>query len=146
MKTITTSIRIDAPAETIWTILTDAGRYAEWNPFVTQLDGRLAIGERLRVRIAPPGAKGMSFRPVVTHFVPERELAWVGTLGVRGLFDGAHSFRVDPLHDDGCLFTQAESFTGLLVPLLSGTLSKTEEGFELLNQALRDRAEAMALR
>lgn len=143
MKTITTSIRIDAPAETVWAVLTDTASFPEWNPFVTELDGPLQVGERLRVRIAPPGGKGMTFRPRVTAATPARKLAWLGSLGVGGLFDGAHSFTIEPLEDGGCLFTHAESFSGLLVPLLPGTLDQTKAGFELMNHALRDRAEAL---
>jgi hypothetical protein len=143
MKTITTSIRIDAPAHTVWTVLTDAASYPEWNPFVSQLDGALEVGARLTVRISPPGGKGMTFRPRVTAAETGRELAWLGSLGIRGLFDGEHSFLIEPLEDGGCLFTHSERFSGILIPLLSGSLEATEEGFHLMNQAIRDRAEAL---
>ena len=145
MKTITTSIRIEAPARTIWTALTDTASYPEWNPFVSRLDGALEVGARLTVRISPPGGKGMTFRPRVTAAVVDRELAWVGSLSIRGLFDGEHSFVIEPLVDGGCLFTHSERFSGILIPLLAGSLEATEKGFQLMNRAIRDRAEALAV-
>jgi hypothetical protein len=143
MKTISTSIRISAPAATVWAILTETARFPQWNPFVTELDGSLEVGERLRVRIAPPGGKGMTFRPRVTEMVPNHRLAWLGSLGIRGLFDGAHSFTIEPQDDGGCLVIHSEIFRGLLVPLMPGTFEQTEAGFRLMNEALRERAESM---
>lgn len=145
MKTITTSIRIEAPAGTIWTALTDTASYPEWNPFVSRLDGALEVGARLTVRISPPGGKSMTFRPRVTAAVVDRELTWLGSLGIRGLFDGEHSFVIEPLEDGGCLFTHSERFSGILIPLFANSLGATEEGFQLMNRAIRDRAEALAV-
>jgi hypothetical protein len=77
--------------------------------------------------------------------VVDRELAWLGSLGIRGLFGGEHSFVIEPLVDGGCLFTHSERFSGILIPLLAGSLEATEEGFHLMNRAIRDRAESLAV-
>lgn len=143
MKTITTSIDIDAPASTVWRVLTDVERYPEWNPFIRRLEGSLTPGARLVVRIAPPGAKGMTFRPRVISVAVARELAWLGSVGVRGIFDGEHSFAIEPRGAGGCRFVHSERFTGILVPLLGRSLEATETGFTLMNEAIRDRAEAL---
>jgi hypothetical protein len=58
-----------------------------------------------------------------------------------GLFDGRHSFTLERI-DGGTRLTQEETFTGALVPLIG--LTKTEEGFRAMNEALRDRAERVA--
>ncbi|WP_173923080.1 SRPBCC domain-containing protein [Agromyces sp. Marseille-P2726] len=141
--TITTGIRIDAPADAVWATLTDTSLFREWNPFVTEIHGRLALGERLRVRIAPPGGAAMTFRPRITRFIPGRQLAWLGSFGVRGIFDGEHSFTIEPIGAHACRFTHAETFRGVLVPLMRGALARTESGFELMNAALRDRVETV---
>jgi len=59
-----------------------------------------------------------------------------------GLFDGEHRFVLEP-HEGGTKFTQAEKFRGLLVPLMwKSMLPKTKRGFEMMNQALKQRCEA----
>ena len=97
MKEIHTEIEINAPAEKVWKVLTDFAAYPEWNPFVRRGEGEVRVGARLHVYIQPSGGKGMSFRPTVLVADPNRELRWLGHLWVRGLFDGEHSFSIEPL-------------------------------------------------
>ena len=143
MKLISVSTVIAAPADLVWQILSDGPAYRRWNPFITQLEGRLAVGQRLRVRIAPPGGRAMTFRPTVTSAQPAHHLAWLGRLGVPGVFDGAHSFTLEPLSDGRTRFTQSETFRGLLAPVMGGVLARTERGFAAMNEALRTRAERL---
>lgn len=143
MRRISVTTEINAPVEVVWAQLTDAAAFAEWNPFMPSLEGSLAEGERLEVRITPPGAKGMTFRPAVTAVEENRKLEWLGRFLVRGLFDGRHTFTLEPV-PGGTRFTQEETFTGVLVPLLASTLAKTESGFRQMNEALKERAERVA--
>lgn len=140
MATISHSIEISAPSSRVWEILTDTADYPSWNPFMTELIGTLHVGSRLAVTIEPPGARKQRFTPTVTTVEPERRLAWQGRLLVPGLFDGAHSFALEPLGATSTWFTQSERFTGLLVPPLRGMLRATEAGFAEMNDALAARA------
>ena len=58
-----------------------------------------------------------------------------------GIFDGEHHFELQP-RNGGTLFVQREAFKGILVPLVGGVLEKTRRGFEQMNAALKQRAEA----
>src|SRR4051812_42918848 len=89
MRHITATVDLDASPERVWAVLADTGRYPAWNPFITRIAGTLAVGEKLDIRIAPPGGKPMSFHPTVTDVQPLLRLAWLGHLGFPGLFDGA---------------------------------------------------------
>lgn len=144
MRQLSVTTTIDAPAALVWEVLTDAAGYATWNPFITELTGELSVGRRLRVRIAPPGGRAMTFRPVVTEAEPGRRLAWLGRVGMPGLFDGLHSFTLTPRPDGGTELVQCEEFRGLLVPLMGTALRRTELGFTEMNEALRGRAQALA--
>jgi hypothetical protein len=138
MKTeISTSIEIDAPAEAVWEVLADTGVYPEWNPFIRSFEGELVEGGRIAVRIEPPGGRAMEFKPRLLAVEPRRELRWRGRLLVPGLFDGEHRFALEPLGEDRCRLTQAESFSGLLVRPLAGALAATEQGFREMNEALK---------
>ncbi len=140
-KELSAKIEIEATAGRVWEVLTDFSAYPDWNPFIRRVEGTPATGARLAVRIEPPGGRGMVFRPKVLVAEPNRELRWLGRLGVRGLFDGEHSFRLEPLAADRVLLVQAERFSGLLVPLLGGMLGNTARGFDVMNRALKSRAE-----
>jgi hypothetical protein len=143
MREIHTEIEIDAPAERVWRVLTDFAAYPEWNPFVRRGEGEVKVGARLHVFIQPSGGKGMSFRPRVRVADPGRELRWLGHLWVAGLFDGEHSFLIEPLGEGRVRFIQRERFGGLLLPLLWKMLDReTRRGFEEMNRALKLRCEA----
>jgi hypothetical protein len=143
MKEIYTEIEINAPAERVWQVLTDFAAYPEWNPFVRRAEGEIRVGARLHIYIQPSGGKGMSFRPTVLVADPNREFRWLGHLWLPGLFDGEHSFLIEPVGDGRVRFVQREQFGGLLVPLLSKMLDGgIRRGFEEMNQALKLRAES----
>lgn len=141
MQRIERSITINASADRVWQILVDFERYPEWNPFVISASGEAQPGKRITVRIKPPGKRAMTFRPRVLVATPGRELRWLGRLLVPGLFDGEHSFTIEPLGPDRCRLVQAETFSGILVGLLGSTLRATAQGFEQMNEALKTRAE-----
>jgi hypothetical protein len=62
---------------------------------------------------------------------------------VRGLFDGEHPLTIHRLGEDRVRFVQAETFGGVLVPLFARSLDNgTRRGFEEMNRALKERAEA----
>ncbi len=84
----------------------------------------------------------MSFAPTVTAVDEGRNLEWLGHLGVPGLFDGRHSFTLEPVDPDRTRLTQAERFTGCLVPFTGGLLRRTATGFAAMNHAIA--AEAVA--
>jgi hypothetical protein len=142
MKELHTEIEIDAPAERVWELLTDFASYPQWNPFIRNVSGLPAPGERLEVRLEPPGGRGMTFKPKVLNAEPNRQLRWLGSLLVPGLFDGEHSFTIQPLAENHVRFVQREAFKGVLVPVFARSLeANTKRGFEQMNRALKERAE-----
>ena len=141
MSELRTEIEIDAPPERVWQVLTDFGAYPEWNPFVRSIEGEPRVGSQLKVRIEPPGARGMTFRPTVRSAEPARELRWLGRLFLPGLVDGEPRLALEPLEGGRSRFIQSERSSGLLVGLLKGTLTATERGFEQMNEAFKRRLE-----
>ncbi|MEX1255166.1 MAG: SRPBCC domain-containing protein [Dehalococcoidia bacterium] len=142
MKELRSEIEISAPPERVWVLLADFGSFPEWNPFIREAEGQLEEGARLRVFLQPSGGRGMTFRPTVLTAEPQRELRWLGHLGLPGVFDGEHIFTIEPLDGDRVRFIQREVFTGLLVPLFARSLDRdTLRGFQEMNQALKERAE-----
>lgn len=141
-KELKTEILIEATPGKIWEILTAFDRYPEWNPFITSITGKPEVGKKIRAQIAPPGAKGMTFKPTVLAFEKEKEFKWIGNLLFPGLFDGEHRFELIDNGNGTTTFIQAERFRGILVPLFKKMLDiHTLEGFRAMNQQLKVEAE-----
>lgn len=137
MKQIETEIRVAASPEEVWAVLQDFGQYSTWNPFIVRIQGSLQVGKRLEVHIQPPGGREMTFKPVVLEAEEGKILRWKGVLGIPGLFDGEHYFKLEALEDGGTRFVQGEVFTGILVPFIP--LNSTRAGFEKMNESLSKR-------
>jgi hypothetical protein len=137
---IETRININAPPKRVWSILTDWEAMSSWNPFIRSISGELKPGGRLCVHIAPPGKRGMRFKPTVVTVRPESELRWLGEFLLPGILDGEHYFRLENVRN-GTHFVHGERFAGLIVGMMRGTLTATEDGFNAMNLALKERAE-----
>lgn len=141
-KELKTEILIEATPAKVWGILTDFERYPDWNPFIRSIEGKPEAGAKIRAQIAPPGAKGMTFKPLVLAFEKEKEFKWIGRLLFPGLFDGEHRFELIDNENGTTTFIQAERFKGILVPLFKKMLdTNTLEGFHAMNHRLKAEAE-----
>jgi hypothetical protein len=140
---IKTQITINTTPDKVWAVLTDFDNYPNWNPFVTSLTGDVRVGNKITVRIEPPGASVNNFRPTVTAFEPNKKLSWLGVFLFRGIFDGEHKFELSNNGNGTTTFIQQEKFIGLLVPFFKKMLdSNIRRGFEALNNKLKELAEA----
>jgi hypothetical protein len=136
MKKIETAIQINASPEAVWNVLVDFSRM-DWNPLFASIEGALVVNKGLQVIYRKPR---LLIRPRITACDPGRVLEWLGSPGLPFLFESRHRFELTE-EDGGTRFRHAETFTGILVPLLGGFLAKTPQGFEAMNQALKVEAE-----
>ena len=140
-KNISTEITINAPREKVWAILTDFNNYYSWNPFIVQSSGQAVVGTRL-VNTMMNGKGTMVFKPVVLTVKQNEYFDWLGSLFIKGLFDGHHYFKLEDLGNGQTRLTQGENFSGILAGLLLISIGKqTRKGFEKMNEALKERAE-----
>lgn len=141
-KEIKTQITIEAAPDRVWEVLTDFEKYSGWNPFIKSIQGKVHTGEKIIVRLEPPGAKGMTFKPRVLAFDKNEQFRWIGHLFFPGLFDGEHRFELIDNGDGTTTFIQAEKFKGILVRMLSKMLDgSTLNGFKAMNEHLKIEAE-----
>jgi hypothetical protein len=139
---IITSININATAEKVWRILTDIENYSQWNLFITSINGEIEVGNTLDVMIVPPNGKTMKFKPTVLVVDKHKELKWKGKLLFKGLFDGEHKFEIVDNKNGTVTFIQSENFIGVLVPFFKKMINvNTKNGFVLMNERLREKAE-----
>ncbi len=141
MKNIETEIVIDAKPDVVWNTLMKTDEYEEWNPFVRKLEGQVEKGEQIAITLKQINGKEMEFKPTIVELVPNKELRWQGKLFIKGVFDGEHYFKLEPVGSDKTKFIHGENFGGVLIPLMGGVLKSTEEGFKAMNEALKVRCE-----
>lgn len=129
-------VNIRAGAETIWALLTDAKDFPRWNSTVTSIDGRIREGERLLLRV--PGTS-RTFSPKVSGVVASERMTWTG--GFSPLFKGVRTFQLEPRDDGSTDFTMMERFSGLMLPLVKGSLPDFGPVFERYAEDLKREAE-----
>lgn len=96
------------------------------------------------IHIFPPGLKSMVLNPKIAEVDCERKLQWQGGFLFPGLLDGEHSFLIEELADRSIRLIQKEDYSGLLIPFSQKQLTNnTKQGFELMNQAIKEKAESI---
>ncbi len=139
MKTVGHGIVIDASPSTVWSVLMDWPGFAEWNPYLTELQGEPVLGSRLSLQIQPPGGRPMRSRPKLAAIEAESRLQWLSRTGLPGIFDARHTVSVTALPDGRTWFEQTETFTGLLTWFGRSHFKRTQHGLKEMNQTLAQR-------
>ena len=115
---ISVTISIDAPAATIWALLTDLGAHATWNSTLSSIQGHVALGHRVSFEV--PEAPGQKFNPVVTSYDEPNAVVW--RLNRWPLLVGERTYRLTPGLDGSTEFTISEVFRGLMLPLIAKSM------------------------
>lgn len=133
---------IDAEPREVWDVLTDFDRYPEWSSHLL-IAGEARVGARLTVRLG--GAGGMAIHPKVLVATPEVEFQWLGRLGLPGIVDGAHHFRLARRADGTTEFRHGEVYSGVVVSALRPLMRDAENpaAYASFNAALKRRVESM---
>ena len=113
---VETRILVEASAPRVFEILTDFDAYPRWNRVLRlSLKGEARAGTRARLHV-----QGSPLPiPVRLEVVePGRELRWGG--GVPGMMFGSHYFELRPVPGarEQTELVHAETFSGLMVPLM----------------------------
>jgi hypothetical protein len=129
---------IAASAERIWSLLTDPPRFPSWNSTVTSLEGPIALGETLKIQVK--AAPGRVFKPKVTAFDPNKSMVWSD--GMAPMFKGVRTYTLTPGADGSTEFAMVEVFSGLMLPMIKGSLPDFGPIFEAYADDLKRAAEA----
>ncbi len=138
MKRFTASIEINAPAERVWSILTNAKAYPSWNSTVDKVDGEIAAGQK--VTVYAKATPGRAFPLKVTTFEPATRMVWSGGMPL-GLFTGARTYNLTA-KGTAVSFTMTEEFTGLMAPLITRSIPDLQPAFDAFARDLKKAAEA----
>ena len=119
MKQIRTEAIIPAPPAEVWAVLTDFGRYHEWNPLNLAAEGEAVAGGKIRTTFLTPAGKPaatVTQTVKLTRVEPYTTLAWSGVVPL--LFHGTHHFTLEPVAE-GTRLLHGEDLGGLIAMTFS---------------------------
>jgi uncharacterized protein YndB with AHSA1/START domain len=139
VKEYITVSSIRATPEVVWKVLTDATGYADWNPEIIGIDGRMALNERItaRVKLGNGAIRRVPMR--VTAFETPSRMEWTGGLPL-GLFVGRRTFIVMP-RDGVVEFRMHLRMSGPLAPLILKSVGDRQPEIDSFSSALRAHVE-----
>jgi uncharacterized protein YndB with AHSA1/START domain len=129
---------IDASPERVWSLLTDALSYRDWNKAVVSLDGRIAVGEKIKL-VSVVNPKRV-FSLTVTEMQQPRRMVWSDGMPL-GLFRGVRTFALRPQDGGGTVFSMEEVYSGPLAPLITKAIPDLTESFDQFADGLKQAAE-----
>ena len=140
--------RVGAPtnSKAIWDVLSDLGRWPEWNSVYPEIHGLLRIQQRLRITEAFPGQPPQVITPIVGDWVPNAQIIWLHS-EMHGLVKRIRYIEIDSLNDDdtSCVLSNGEIYQGLLGKRVGRQRRKwLKQGFEQLNADIIARVHAVA--
>lgn len=104
-------VTIEAPAQRVWSTLTEIDRWPEWQSAVSsaQLEGPLAVGSRFVWK-----ANGLKIASCIEDLEPSRRIGWTGkALGMNAI----HTWKTEP-QDRGTRVLSEESMSGWFIRLI----------------------------
>lgn len=139
MKAYRATEKIAAAPQKIWDILVDTASYPEWDPGMVRIEGRLALGEKVKfyTKFSPDQA----FPVKVTAFEPGKKMVLTGGMPL-GLFKSQRTHTLTPGEDGQTTFHTEEIFSGLLLPIFGRSLPDLTASFEAFAAGLKERAES----
>jgi hypothetical protein len=144
MPQIVHATDIDAPLERVWRVLMDKDQYAEWNPLIKGIRGKLERGARVKCTFS---AEGRNFNvPVEITQCDGQKLVWVGPPQkfLHTLARGEHYFELVELEGGRTRLFHGERFTGLAFEIPWSKLEPiVDPGYKAFNAALKKRVESL---
>jgi hypothetical protein len=132
------AIKINARPEKIWALLTNAADFPRWNSTVASIEGQIALGQKIQLRV--PIAPKRVFKLKVSTFEPTKRMVWQD--GAPPMFKGVRTFTLAPCDNGAVEFSMVEVFSGLMLPMIAGSLPDFAPSFERYAADLKRAAEA----
>ncbi|MGE0784902.1 MAG: SRPBCC family protein [Sandaracinaceae bacterium] len=128
---------VNASPEVLWSLLTDAEGFPSWNSTVTSIEGPIRLGQKLAIKV--PLDPKRTFTPKVTKLEENREMVWAD--GFAPMFRGVRTYTLTPKGDGVTEFAMEEVFSGMMLPMIKGSLPDFGPVFETYARDLKRAAE-----
>jgi len=132
-------INIQASAESVWHLLSDATGFSRWNSTISGIEGQIRDGERLKLHV--PGTS-RTFTPKVSGVVHARRMVWSDGLPL--VFRGVRTFVLEMRDASSTDFVMQERFSGVVFAFAKRLLPDFRPIFEAYARDLKREAERTA--
>lgn len=136
MRRVTHTTEITVSLEQTWSVLSDLDRWADWNPTIISVDGRLELQAPITIHVAKASGRN-SWATTMSLVTPGREFAWSFHEIAPVLYRGEHSFRLEAAGGHSTRFIDTETFWGILAPLRSKDHVRIATGMVQMGEALK---------
>ncbi len=120
----------------VWDALVDVQSWEKWNSFIPMVEGSLAVGNTLKIKVISPGMKEMIFEPIVYEIKKHQKISWGGGF-LLFVYKGIHEFLIEKIDEDTTRFRQIEKFQGPIVLLMNKMIQKTALGYLNMNEEIK---------
>lgn len=129
-----TSVRIDikADAAIVWALLTKASDYPRWNSTVTSIEGKIALGEKIKLKSILDAKR--TFKLKVKEFESEKRLVW-------GDGQGSRVYTITKNGNGTLTFSMTEKIGGLMFPMYAKMIPSFDQSFEQFASDLKNESE-----
>ena len=134
--TYSAGIHIMAKPERVWAIMTNAGDFPRWNSTIKSIEGSIASGQTIKL-VAAISPKRV-FNLQIIEFVPGKKMVWSDG---NAMFKGVRTYTFNPKPDTTTDFSMSEVYTGLMMPMIAGSLPDFAPVFEQYMADLKREAE-----
>ncbi|MQY22147.1 SRPBCC domain-containing protein [Nocardia macrotermitis] len=139
------TVRIDAPAEVVWQVLTDFPRYREWNPFCVSAESTLEPGAPITMRVRLLGSGERTQREWIRSVDPGTAFSYRMKPIPLGALHSLRSHTVTPVDATHCRYDSHFELGGWLLPVVTGLMGAAlRRGFGAMTAAVADRATQLA--
>lgn len=129
-------INIKASVDRVWALMTNGANFPSWNSTIKSIEGQIAAGQTIRLvaTIAP----NRVFNLKIIEYVPRERMVWSDG---NAMFKGVRSYTFAAKPDGSTDFSMAEEYTGLMLPMIAGSLPNFIPVFETYLADLKRAAE-----
>lgn len=111
-------VEVDAPAEVVWSVLTDFDRYGDWNPFITRCRADLTVGAPIEMTVGQLAPRPIRMREWIRSVTPGREFTYSMKPIPLGALRSKRSHSLTSLPGDRTRYESHFELDGWLSPLV----------------------------
>ncbi|MEO0324778.1 MAG: SRPBCC domain-containing protein [Myxococcota bacterium] len=135
---VSIATNIAAPPERVWALLTDGAGFATWNSTVTSIEGTIAKGEKIVIRVPYSERAFPATVLELEEGAAARRMVWGD--GFAPMFRGDRTYEVTTT-EGGCRFSMVEVFRGAMLPMIAKSFPDFGPIFETYARDLKAAAE-----
>lgn len=137
------TLEVDAPAATVWDVITDLDAYSEWNPFVRACQSTLKPGDPMDMTVQI-GKSTRDETEIMQTCDQGRGFAYAMQPPPLGALSSFRSHDIEPVDGDRCRYHSHFELKGWLAPVVKMFVgTKLQAGFKGMSEGIRDRAQAL---